>query len=115
MSWAPLSPPGTADRPLSVQKAVEPGYNVLVRQMLSQDITEEEVAVAIERLAQAHIETIFKTRGAVTEIHEFRNIIPPAENWSPHSPYGNMILSALFWCGVGVGGILVLLWMLELV
>ena len=56
-----LVQPGHPDRSLSVEEVIEPGYQALVLRMMQKGMSEQEIVLAIESLAQAHLDTLSAT------------------------------------------------------
>lgn len=63
-----LLPPGHPDRIYSAEEVIEPYYQTLVIRMLAKGLSDEEIALAVESLAQAHLDTLAANRLAETEI-----------------------------------------------
>src|SRR5690554_4788292 len=63
-----LSARGHPDRPVAVEEMVEPRYHAMVRDLTTKGISEEDAALAIESLAQAHLDTIIANKATEAEI-----------------------------------------------
>lgn len=72
MTMPKLLPPGHPDRALSAQEVIEPHYQELVRRMKLRGMSEGEIAVAIEGLAQAHLMTLIENRATEAQIDDAR-------------------------------------------
>lgn len=72
MSPTRVLPLGHPDRFGSVEEAVEPAYQKLVDKMVRAGIDEREIALAVESLAQAHLDTIIANEKTEAQIAEVR-------------------------------------------
>lgn len=72
MSRPRLLSRGHPDRPLSVEEVLEPAYQALVAKAVANGASEEEAALAIEGLAQAHLDTIAANKETEAEIAKAR-------------------------------------------
>jgi hypothetical protein len=80
---------GHPDRPISIQEALEPYYRQLVEDMEFHEISEEEVAVAFEALAQAHLSQMVERRNtedAVDAARVSRGLPPVYRANGTHRP-----------------------------
>ena len=91
---------GRPDRPVSAEEAIEPSYQQLVARMVRKGLSEDEVALAIESLAQAHLETIAANAATDAEIAKVRHEagLPPLQpapvarsEWMPG-------VGGILWC-----------------
>lgn len=113
MSPNPVLPSNSPKRPIIVREAIEAEYDALVRRIVKKGVAEEEVAVAIECLAQAHLDSIAAGHNTADEIDHVRaNSGLPPELPQLRNDSWVMIGGALIWCLVGAGGLVAVLGML---
>lgn len=72
MTSPKLLPTGHPDRALSAQEVIEPHYQTLVSSMKLCGMSEGEIAVAIEELAQAHLIAMMENRRTEARIAAVR-------------------------------------------
>ena len=91
---------GHPDRPTSAEEMVEPAYQQLVARMVRGGLSEDEVALAIESLAQAHLETIAANAATDAEIAKVRHEagLPPVQPAAAAGSEWMPGVGGLFWC-----------------
>jgi hypothetical protein len=98
MSPARILPPGHPDRFTTVEEAIEPAYQKLVDKMVRAGIDEREVALAIESLAQAHLDTIIANEKTEAQIDLVRRGAGMSERGAPPERYQwSVAVGAAIW------------------
>lgn len=96
-----LLPRGHPDRATSAEEVVEPYYQALVLRMLSKGLSDEETALAVESLAQAHLDMLRANDATELDIDHARRMAGMPERVPAQPP-----APAPVWPSVASGAIL---------
>lgn len=114
MTQPRLLPFGHPDRSMSVEEVVEPAYQLLVERMIRAGMEEREIALAVESLAQAHLDTIAtcEKTGALIDLARRQAGLPDLEPVEPDHQAASvwpLLMGAAIWAALllGVGSLLV--------